>query len=243
MLELLINGFEVDGFSSKEQSIFDLDRFDYDIFCSKNSQDITTAGVLLRKDPDQWYIFMIRDGRDVVVSKHNIAPNKYWANLMQWKRALVEAKPHLHHKRFVTVRYESLAANPDQVQESLMAKMDFLKQKIPFSEFHTTSTPSDQSLRAMRGVRPVSSENVSSWRKHKPRLAAQIELHGDISDGLINLGYETDRKWLDELVGITPDSRPGFWNDFPSEAEKRDREAGIWKNSARYLALRGFSED
>ena len=52
-----------------------------------------------------------------------------------------------------------------------------------------------------------------------------------------------NRKWLDELVGITPDSRPGFWNDFPSEAEKRDREAGIWKNSARYLALRGFSED
>ncbi|MEQ8354642.1 MAG: sulfotransferase [Kiloniellaceae bacterium] len=240
MLELLINGFEIDGYCSQEQSVFDLDRFDFNIYCSKNPQDTKTAGTLLSRDPDQWYIFMVRDGRDAIVSKHNAAPDRYWANLMQWRRALAEAAPYIDHERFITIKYETLTSDPNGIQGHLADRMGFLILKSRFSDFHRTAAPSGQSLHAMRGIRPVSSQNVGAWRKHKPRVVAQLSLHGDISDDLIRLGYELDRQWINELADVLPDMRAGFWNDFPSEAEKDVRETGIWKNAARYLALRGW---
>lgn len=243
MLELLINGFVVDGFASEEQSVFALDRFDYDVFFSKNPRDVPAAGVLLDKDPDQWFIFMLRDPRDVVVSKHNRAPGRYWANLMQWRRALSEAAPFLGHARFLTIRYETLVANPDSVQERLMTLMPFLELKVAFSVFHKISAPSHQSLQAMRGLRPVSARSIGSWRHHKPRLAGQIKLHGDISKELIHLGYESDSDWLDELIGIVPDTQPGFWPDSLSETQARSRHASIWKMAARYLSSRGFIQE
>lgn len=63
-----------------------------------------------------------------------------------------------------------------------------------------------KSVKALGGVRPLCSGSVGAWRQHKPRLAAQLELHGSITQDLIALGYETDDSWIGELEHIAPNN-------------------------------------
>ncbi len=113
----------------------------------------------------------------------------------------------MQHPRFLVVRYEELVADPDSVQQSLMEKMPFLERLHDFSSFHAVARSSDESLKALRGVRPISKDNIGAWRRHLPRVAAQMQLHGPITQDLIDLGYEPDDRWLQELAGVVADNQ------------------------------------
>ncbi|MEN0002261.1 MAG: hypothetical protein AAF940_15390, partial [Pseudomonadota bacterium] len=64
---------------------------------------------------------------------------------------------------------------------------------------------SAKSVKALRGVRPISTSSIGNWKNHLPRVAGQIALHGAITDELIEFGYEPDRSWEALLDGVTPD--------------------------------------
>ncbi len=206
MAELMVSGFEIDGFARREMSVFQRPREKYAIFCSKRPGDILSARAVLRIDPNLWIVHMVRDPRDVVVSRHGKAPDRYWTNLRLWKAYRRAARKAEGHPRFLTVRYEDLVREPDRVQAWLMERMPFLRKRADFSAYHRIARPSAQSLEAMKGVRPVTATSVGAWRQHKPRLAAQIALHGPIDADLIELGYEKDSAWMRELDGVTPDN-------------------------------------
>ncbi len=206
MAELLVNGFEIDGYARREMSVFQRPREEFAVFCSKRPIDILSARAVLRADPDLWIVHMVRDPRDVVVSRHGKAADRYWTNLRVWKEYRRAARKAEGHPRFLTVRYEDLVQGPDRVQAQLMERMPFLQKRADFSAYHRIAQPSAQSLEAMKGVRPVTASSVGAWRDHKPRLAAQIDLHGPIGADLIELGYEKDSAWMQELDGVTPDN-------------------------------------
>lgn len=104
---------------------------------------------------------------------------------------------------------------PDAVQAGLMRRMPFLDRQCAFSEYHRIANPSEGLLKAMRGVRPVSAGSIGAWRSHKPRLAAQLAMHGEISAELIALGYEQDDGWLSELKGARPDNQLSHLREKP----------------------------
>jgi len=62
--------------------------------------------------------------------------------------------------------------------------------------------------------------SVGLWRKHKERLAGQLQLHGPISDTLQEMNYESDDMWLQELTGKTPDLTPSHWADIVDEQQE-----------------------
>ena len=193
LLELLVAGFAIDASADHETSVFERPPRGSGIHCTKNPRDLLVAGPLLRIDRNLWLIHMVRDPRDVVVSRHRRDPGKYWTNLRLWKDRQPAARELASHPRFLTVRYEDLVREPDAVQDRIAAWMPFLPKRAPFSAFHRTAKPSEDALDALRGLRPIDTGSIGAWRRHKPRLAAQLALHGSIQDDLERLGYEEGR--------------------------------------------------
>jgi hypothetical protein len=150
---------------------------------------------------------MVRDPRDIVVSKHQNDPsNRYYAPLEKWKRRRRAARKVLMHPRVVTVRYEDLVTHPEKVQQEIEERMPFLKRKADFVDFHKTANSSELATKALGGVRPISTSAIGNWRRHKPRLVGQLAKFGPIDKDLVFYGYEQDDSWHRELDGIAADN-------------------------------------
>lgn len=108
----------------------------------------------------------------------------------------------------ITVFYEELVQNPNKVQDALENQISFLERTSEFSDFHKVASPSKDSVAALGGVRKITVSSIGNWRNHLPRVKAQIELYGDISEDLIRFGYERDESWLDELAAVQADNGP-----------------------------------
>jgi hypothetical protein len=206
MAELMINGFLIDGYAEHELTIFKRPKGQFNIFLSKRPRETDCMVPLLFLDRHLWVICMIRDPRDVVVSKHGRDETKYWTNLRVWKECYRNVPKLAKHPRCLMVCYEDLVNEPDDVQDRILRRMPFLTKQFSFSQFHQKARPSRKSVKALGGVRPLSSGSVGAWRRHKPRLAAQLELHGSIAQALIELGYESDDSWMGELEHIAPNN-------------------------------------
>ncbi len=238
MAELVNTCFHIDGYASHELSIFRRPDRDVDLLvtkCPTEAEDVIPA---LEHDPNLWVICMMRDPRDVVVSRHGKRPDIYWTNLRLWKQAVDAAvEESKRNPRYVLVRYEDLVQKPDETQEYLEERIPLLKRKVEFSRFHEVAKPSKDSVDAMRGVRPISSKSVGSWRNHKARLKAQIELHGGIDDYLSTLGYESDDSWKSELDGVEAENVGTFKPEF-DDSTLRERLRKRFKLLSRLIRYR-----
>ena len=209
MLALMLTCFEIDGRNVRETRLWRARVAGRRIVLTKQPMDERLALLLVRLDPRLHVIYMLRDPREAVVSIHGTAPDQYWSNLRAWRESVAAAKPWFDHPRVHVVRYDALARDPDGVQRALGAAMPFLNIVRPFSRFHDVAALQDDQWRAAMGsIRSVSPESLGSWRRHLPRLKAQLLRHGDISDTLMALGFEKDRAWLELLDGVEPEATP-----------------------------------
>lgn len=236
MLEMMATGFSFDAFVSREVDILTPPARNVGTLLTKQPGGTATVGPLLRADPDQWFIFMLRDPRDVVTSVHRQDPDRYWTHLGQWRRRFADTRPHWQHPRLVVVRFEDLVRDPEGVQSRVARRLPFLAVRGPFSTFHARSHGADE--RALSGLRAPDTAAIGKWRRHKPRLAGQLQLHGPITDDLVALRYEPGARWERELDGVEPDLRPGHWPDFPDPAELRRSEEHRHRRMAAYLRAR-----
>lgn len=168
---------------------------------------------VLKKDPNLWFIYMLRDPRDVVVSIHGMDRSTYFTNLRHWKESVEAAHAIRDCPRFLEVRYEELVRDADAVQRRVMDFMPFLKKTADFSTWDGRKKLTPQYAKALNGVRKVDPASIGAWRRHKGRLLAQMRLHGDLSETLIALGYEKNKAWLQELEGVEPNERLGLVAD------------------------------
>jgi len=210
LAECMAACFEIDAFEPHEASLCEHKK-NVQIYLTKNPVDLNIVGPRLRIDRHLHVIAMLRDPRDVIVSRHKLAPDHYWAPLRIWQRHLKIMQRLMRHKRFLLVRYEDLVQQPNSVQEMLMSRLPFLRQRAHLTEFHRLASPSAKSLKAMGSLRPFNAASVGNWRNHLSRVAGQISIHGSITRELIELGYERDASWLLSLYGVTPDLSPSHF--------------------------------
>jgi len=243
MLEMMSACFRLDVVGKKEISVLaDLPEPRPDaIACTKNPGELGIVPELLDLDPDQWFIFMVRDPRDVIVSIHRMRPDIYWTNLRLWNFSWDAIRSCRDHERLIIIRYEDLVRAPDMVQDAISRRIPFLKKRLPFSQYHHHSRPSPQSRQAMHGVRPVNDSSIGTWRRHKARVAGQLSLHGPVTDVLIELGYEKDDSWLGQLEGVTPDISPGRWPDFIPDEERQEYRQRLEESLCEYRRKRGLT--
>jgi len=204
------------------------------IVCTKNPDESDYALKLLALDPDLHVIQMVRDPRDVIVSKVGREPAPYFVTLRCWRRNRPPRRP---HKRAHIVRYEALVSNPDSVQKELMAAMPFLRMTLPFSKFseraqETAASRSPYWIEAMHSIRAPGPESIGRWREHLPRVKGQIARHGDISRELIALGLEKDKSWLSLLEGVEADMAPSH---LPENEPLKAPITRAWRNALGIL--------
>ncbi len=202
MQELMAACFEMSDFCEHEISIFKSQDMKGNLVCTKHPREMVYLPWLLRVDPDLYGIYMLRDPRSVITSKHRKSPDKYFASLLLWQENEELRRRFRAHKRFLMIKYEDLVSHPDVVQQTILEAMPFLKQKHKFSEFHKHATPSDRSSRALNGVRPISSDSLGKWKAHLPRIKSEMTAYGDLSDQLIELEYETNKEWMKDLDAV-----------------------------------------
>ncbi|NBC66422.1 MAG: sulfotransferase family protein [Bacteroidetes bacterium] len=213
LVEAIRTCFVIDYCTPHEDRLFTRPQSKTNVFLTKRPGDIMVVGPSLRVDPNFYVICLIRDPRDIICSKHQKAPDRYWTGLKFWNM-YSKMVPNLEkYPRFTSIRYEDFVSDPDLVQNILMKKMPFLTKKINFSEFHSAAEVSDSSMKALKSVRPITPTSVGKWREHKSRVAGQIQLHGSITEDLITFGYEHDDKWLEELKQVKPDLSESFRNE------------------------------
>jgi hypothetical protein len=223
---MMIACFKIDLYTSHENSIYVYPPRLANIFLTKMPQNLLVIQPLLRVMPNLYVIYMLRDPRDMIVSKHGMDKDRYWASLTYWKTYTPYGLRLQPHPRFITIRYEDLVTQPDVVQEYLMKKMPFLVKRELFSKYHELAHPSKQSEDALGGIRPISPSGIGNWHKHLPRVAGQLQIHGSITKDLIEYGYEKDGTWEKELEGIEPDLSASHWPEHFTKAELKQGKRG-----------------
>jgi hypothetical protein len=215
LAETMTACFDIDLYEKHEASIFQRPTKRGEIYLTKRPQDICVARPALWLNPELFIIFMLRDPRDVICSKHGKDPDRYGVGLNIWHLYSRYGSRLRQHERFITIRYEDLVREPDRVQKMLMDKMPFLVRKYPFSQFHRFASPSQESLTAPEGLRAITADRIGTWKNHLSRVAGQMRLHRFIPlpDLLIQYGYEESTEWLSTLRGVIPDTTPSHWLD------------------------------
>ena len=154
----------------------------------KTLNDVTKAGWKI--------IYMIRDGRDVLVSRHGNNMDIYWARPWQYIASHKNSKDIHKNKKILVVKYEDLVLN----HESMIPKIEkFMGTKSSnYNQSHKKISPDSQAGRAVRNPRPIDSNSVGAWKKpeHKDRIKEII--NDDLCKALIELGYENDDSWTKE---------------------------------------------
>jgi hypothetical protein len=233
MAEAMKTGFSIGCYAAHEMRLWSRPKKRCNIFLTKVPKDIMTVGPSLSVDPDLYVICMIRDPRDIICSKHKKDPGRYWTSLKFWRLYSKMFDKLENHPRFIPIWYEAFVSNPDKVQAHLAKNIPFLEQKTPFSRYHKTASVSEGSEAALGSIRPIRPTSVGKWRKHKARLAGQLQLHGPITPNLIKYGYEKNNQWLRELDDIQPDLRPSHFSEYMSFKERQILKKGKYLEACR----------
>lgn len=235
MAEAIKTCFKIDYCTSHEDRLFSRPPFATHVFVTKSPRDIMIVGPSLKVDPDFYVICMIRDPRDIIISKHQKNPERYWAGLKFWNVYSKMVEKLRDHPRFITIKYEYFVNHPDEVQNLVMEKIPFLKKKARFSEFHLKASVSELSRQALSNVRPIKSTSIGKWRQLKPRIKGQIELHGSITEDLIHFGYEKDHEWEKQLNGIEPDLSESHHSEYMTFKDRLFLKTGKYLEAMRRI--------
>lgn len=248
LAEMMVACFDIDRYAEHERQIHCLTSGSPRVYLTKWPGDVVVADLYVRVIPRLYVVVMIRDPRDIIVSRHGLRPDRYWTGLRFWKAYLPYVRRLRGHRRVTLVRYEDLVRDPNGVQQLLLQRMPWLTRRARFSGFHEVSRPSELSRIALGGLRPVSQSSIGKWKRNKPRVAGQQMLHGPITEDLIEFGYEPDATWREELAGAGLDLAASHWREYfrPGEVACRRRAAvralpkAILGHSVVYRTVRRF---
>lgn len=235
MTELMRIGFQFDDFCQHEQSIFTQPEGHPDLFLSKKPSDIKRIRPLLKADLNLFTIYMVRDPRSVITSMHKNFPGKYFCNFRIWNDCDKVARTLLDHPRFLQIRYEDLVQDPDRIQDQIQAKFPFLIKMHSFTEYRKMAKPSKDAHMALGGVREISSEKISTWKKFLPRVMYEISANPEMIKILISKGYEENSKWTSILEGIHPQKGQCRYPDKQSFFRKLESRIRHWIQIRLYI--------
>lgn len=231
--------FENDGFSRHETSIFKEPESCGTLYISKQPNDIRQLRHIFGRDHRLFIIYLERDPRGVITSRHQAHPGQYFCNYRIWRECHTAAQRYSGHPRFLPLRYEDLVSEPDRVQAEIAARFDFLRSRHPFSDHHLHTHPAwaAQCDTAQR-VRAVSTSSLGQWRQHLPRVAQQYQQYPSMAAQLIRLGYEQDKQWLDMLRDVPRIRFPCRYPEQRQTLKEWEKNIRVYLKSRRYLKHR-----
>ena len=204
--EVMVTCFKIDKHYDHEIRFNLVSADDGQVLLTKRPKDTMYMPQVIDSIPETYVIYMVRDPRDVIVSRHGKDRSKYYANVRLWRQMHSYAKSMYDSPNFLEIRYEDFVTRPDDVQDVIVDKFPWLESTHRFSEYQEYAVVSDKSQTAMHGVRPIAPSSVGLWKQNLPRIKGQQELHGSLTPELIECGYETSAGWETILDGVEPDN-------------------------------------
>jgi len=241
LAEVMHTCFKIDHHCEHEAPICTDEPKEGNIFLTKQPGEMSAVRWPLRLNQDLYVICIIRDPRDSIVSFHGSKPGIYWTGLRYW-RQFTRLFPDLSkHPRFIHFRYEDFVHDPDAIQNLIKERIPFLEETHKFSDYHLVAKPSEDSLKALRSVRQINPVGLGTWKKHLPRVKQQIQIHGDITQDLIDFGYEIDSGWAEELVDVEAEifktHLPETWRLIDTYRRKRNQITEVFNIIVRKIGL------
>lgn len=204
MAELVGNCFDIDGRVDHEQSLWEPVPLPSGVFLTKKPPDTVRIKRAFLLDPDLYVIAMVRDPRGVITSRHDSRPGVFFSSFWRWERYMNAITDLERHRRYLTVRYEDLVADPDAVQQRIADAFPFLRATGRFSRFPDGADVHERARVSLNGVRSVDPGSLTRWREELPRIKGELLRHPRMTDWLVRLGYEPDDRWTECLDGVEP---------------------------------------
>ncbi|MEH6550525.1 MAG: sulfotransferase domain-containing protein [Pseudomonadales bacterium] len=202
--EMMISCYEHDRHYPHERAIHKTPKPEVnETVISKRPTDCIFMDRPMAQNSSLYCIYVLRDPRDVVVSTHGRSLDQYYTSLAWWKFVDQQTRALRANPRTLVVKYEDLTLNPNEVQQRISRVFPFLQQKHPFSEYYLHGDMSEESKLAMKNREQVTTSSIGNWRQHKERLVGQLQLHGNVSEELIDYEYEKNNQWEVEIKGVT----------------------------------------
>ena len=202
--EAMVTCFRVDKHYDHELRFNQVTANDGEIVITKRPKDTMYMPAVI-DDPELYVVYVMRDPRDVIVSRHAKDKDLYYSNIRLFRELHGYAKSIASHERFLQVNYEEFVSKPDIVQAKIARKFRWLERLYDFSDYHLHARVSDKSRLAMNEVRPIAPTSVGKWKQNLPRIKAQQLTHGSLTPDLIECGYETSAEWERVLDDVQPD--------------------------------------
>lgn len=202
--EAMVTCFRIDKHYDHEIRFNLVDIEDDQVLLTKRPKDVMYMPAVI-DDPGVYVIYVMRDPRDVIVSRHGKNKDMYYSNIRLWREMHGYARSLFGHERFLEIRYEDFVTDPDATQDKIAEKFPWLEKTHNFSEYHEHAEVSEKSITAMHSVRPIAPTSVGVWRKHLGRIKGQQMIHGSLTPDLIDCGYETSGAWERKLESVEPD--------------------------------------
>ena len=203
--EVMVTCFKVDKHYDHEVRFNLVSAEDGQLLITKRPKDTMYMSAVIDDDPEIYVIYVMRDPRDVIVSRHGKDKSVYYSNIRLWRQMHAHAKRMYGHDRFLEICYEDFVRDPDATQRMIAEKFPWLEKTHNFSEYHEHAQISEKSITAMHSVRPIAPTSVGVWTQHPGRIKGQQLVHGSLTPDLIECGYESTADWEQVLDSVEPD--------------------------------------
>jgi hypothetical protein len=148
-------------------------------WCEKTPGNVHYATRLLDTfGPQSRFINVVRDGRNVVTSRHQYhAPNQYWVSPERWIRDVRAGRQVEGHSQVLTIRYEDIVTDHMTVLKEICQFLEVSFPQDAFADYPDTAKTLKTRDGRDKPPRPVSKSDQKRWKKdeHREIVEALLE--------------------------------------------------------------------
>jgi hypothetical protein len=145
-------------------------------YCEKSPSNILFIPMLEKIHDDNFkFIHIVRDGRDVILSRHPLDKNNYWVTPERWIHDVSTGLQYSRHPNLYLLRYEDLVSN---FKASIEEICKFLE--IPLSneilQWHKYACVR-QSRALFNEIEEINTKSIGKWKEeiNKPRVQELLD--------------------------------------------------------------------
>jgi hypothetical protein len=158
-------------------------------WCEKTPRNVRAfRSILERLGDDVRLIHIVRDGRDVITSRHPRRPAAYYSSPREWVDDVTRGLAFAEDSRLVTVRYEDLVRD---FEPTIARILDFLDERdgFPAERWFERATVRTHTAWA-GGLQGIHGSSIERWRRpeHAARVQELLDYPGAV-ELIDRLGY------------------------------------------------------
>ncbi|MBD3277999.1 MAG: hypothetical protein GF388_06855 [Candidatus Aegiribacteria sp.] len=159
--------------------------------CEKTPKNVVFFGRILRAFSERVrLVHIVRDGRDVITSRHPKRPGEYWTSPQRWINDVSSGVEYIDHPCVSTVRYEDLITDFENTIDKLLYEIgeDLCEEVLSFTEHATVRNGPWVDNPRLQGLYAGS---IGRWRREEHREAVKKFMQDPMASTLLErLGYE-----------------------------------------------------